>query len=75
MGLESSSGPSSPEDSFADLREVEVREAEVRETVEDNDGVKRRTGEFEPPEEISLSRLLNNIIVFEVRFFYPKERR
>jgi hypothetical protein len=49
MGMDSES---SPEDSFADLREVE-------------EGVKRRTGEFEPPDEISLGRLLNNIIVFE----------
>jgi hypothetical protein len=41
----------SPENSFADLSEVDV---------------KRRTGEFEPPDEISIGRLLNNIIVFEV---------
>jgi hypothetical protein len=27
---------------------------------------KHRTGEFEPPDEISMGRLLNNIIVFEV---------
>jgi Retinoic acid induced 16-like protein len=53
MGTEVS-GPNSPEDSLADLREVEVG-------VE----VKRRTGEFEPPDEITLGRLLNNIIVFE----------
>jgi hypothetical protein len=55
MGIDSTSAPSSPEDSFADLNEVEI--------VED----KRRTGEFEPPEEITMGRLLNNIIVFEVQ--------
>jgi len=40
----------SPENSFADLSQVDA---------------KRRTGEFEPPDEISMGRLLNNIIVFE----------
>ena len=54
MGVDSTSGPSSPENSFSDLAEVDI--------VED----KRRTGEFEPPEEITMGRLLNNIIVFEV---------
>lgn len=51
MGLDSVSPPPSPEDSFADLSEAEG---------------KRKTGEFEPPDEISLGRLLNNIIIFEV---------
>ena len=46
---------SSPENSFEDLREVEG---------------KRGTGEFEPPDEISLGRLLNNIIVFEVSPYF-----
>jgi len=50
MGIEPTPS-TSPENSFADLSEVEV---------------KRRTGEFEPPDEISLGRLLNNIIIFEV---------
>jgi hypothetical protein len=45
----------SPENSFADLSDLSPAE----------EG-KRRTGEFEPPEEISMGRLLNNIIVFEV---------
>ena len=54
MGMDSISNPSSPENSFADLEEIDV---------------KRNTGEFEPPEEISLGRLLNNIIVFEVLWF------
>ena len=53
MGMESSTPSTSPENSFADLSEADVG--------------KRKTGEFEPPEEISLGRLLNNIIVFEVR--------
>ena len=57
MGLDQSQ-PSSPEDSFADIRETEMHGMDT--------GIKRRTGEFEPPEEISLGRLLNNIIVFEV---------
>ena len=52
MGMDSMSLTPSPENSFADLSEPE-------------DG-KRKTGEFEPPEEISLGRLLNNIIVYEV---------
>lgn len=60
MGLDTSA-PSSPEDSFADLRDVEVLDPTTTTTA-----VKRRTGEFEPPDEISLGRLLNNIIVFEV---------
>ena len=50
MGIEPTPS-TSPENSFADLSEVEV---------------KRRTGEFQPPDEISLGRLLNNIIIFEV---------
>ena len=54
MGMDNISNPSSPENSFADLEEIDV---------------KRNTGEFEPPEEISLGRLLNNIIVFEVLWF------
>lgn len=56
MGMENSV-PSSPEESLADLRDREG---------EGDQGIRRRTGEFEPPEEISLGRLLNNIIVFEV---------
>jgi hypothetical protein len=52
MGMESSTPSTSPENSFADLAEL--------------DNGKRKTGEFEPPDEISLGRLLNNIIVFEV---------
>jgi hypothetical protein len=51
MGMESTPS-TSPENSFADLAEL--------------DNGKRKTGEFEPPDEISLGRLLNNIIVFEV---------
>jgi hypothetical protein len=51
MGMDSMSPIQSPENSFADLNEVDT---------------KRTTGEFEPPDEISLGRLLNNIIVFEV---------
>ena len=54
MGIDSMSPTPSPENSFADLSEIE-------------DG-RRRTGEFEPPDEISLGRLLNNIIVFEVHY-------
>lgn len=50
MGMDSTPG-ASPENSFSDLNEVDT---------------KRRTGEFEPPDEISMGRLLNNIIVFEV---------
>ena len=57
MGMDSTSNPSSPENSFADIEEVDVKS-------------KRNTGEFEPPDEISLGRLLNNIIVFEVRIFH-----
>lgn len=55
MGMDSNSNPSSPENSFADLEDIDVKS-------------KRNTGEFEPPDEISLGRLLNNIIVFEVYF-------
>lgn len=51
MGMDMSTPTPSPENSFSDLSEVEP---------------KRRTGEFEPPEEITLGRLLNNVIVFEV---------
>jgi hypothetical protein len=63
MGLDTSA-PSSPEDSFADLRDVEVLDPTTTTAA-----VKRRTGEFEPPDEISLGRLLNNIIVFEVSIY------
>ena len=59
MGLDHSQ-PSSPEESFADIRETEMHGMDT--------GINRRTGEFEPPEEISLGRLLNNIIVFEVQY-------
>ena len=52
MGMESSTPSTSPENSFADLSDLDTG--------------KRKTGEFEPPDEISLGRLLNNIIVFEV---------
>jgi len=55
MGMDSDPATSSPENSFADLS-----------ALEEEDLVRRRTGEFEPPDEISLGRLLNNIIVFEV---------
>ena len=55
MGMDSDTATSSPENSFADLN-----------ALEEEDLVRRRTGEFEPPDEISLGRLLNNIIVFEV---------
>ena len=51
MGMDSTSPTTSPENSFADLSEVEGT---------------HKQGEFEPPDEISLGRLLNNIIVFEV---------
>ena len=51
MGMDSTTPTTSPENSFADLSEVDA---------------KQKTGEFEPPDEISLGRLLNNIIVFEV---------
>lgn len=63
MGMDSLGTPSSsPENSFADLN-----------AIEDEGEGKRKTGEFEPPDEISLGRLLNNIIVFEVLSGYILE--